>query len=267
MNRVEGRTALISGGARGIGAATARCLAAGGARVVIGDLLEAEGRRTAESIAAGGSEAAFMRLDVTREADWHACVEFTRSRFGGLDILVNNAGIAVSGSTEELRLEDWRRIQAVNIDGVFLGTKACLPLLRQHACRWPGGSAIVNVSSILGLVGIDGASAYSMTKGAVRLYTKSTALEFARRGYRIRVNSVHPGYIETEMGRGALQRMIDRGLAKDETGARNVLNLMHPIGHMGQPEDVANAIAFLASDDAAFVTGSELVVDGGYTAQ
>lgn len=267
MNRVDGRTALITGGARGIGEATVRCLAEGGARVVIADVLDAEGKAVADALAQSGHQAAFVHLDVTQEAQWHMAVEIVRSRFGGLDILVNNAGIAVAGSTDELSLADWRRIEAVNVDGVFLGTKTCLALLRENAARWPGGAAIVNVSSILGLVGIDGASAYSMTKGAVRLYTKSTALEFARRGYRVRVNSVHPGYIETDMGRGALKRMVERGLAKDEAQARALLDLMHPIGHMGRPQDIANAIAFLASDDAAFITGSELVVDGGYTAQ
>jgi 3(or 17)beta-hydroxysteroid dehydrogenase len=267
MNRVDGRTALISGGARGIGAAVAQCLIQGGARVILGDVLEAEGRRTAEALTAAGGQAVYLRLDVTRETDWQAAVEFARSRFGGLDILVNNAGIALGAGTEELTLEDWRRIEAVNVDGVFLGTKTCLTLLREGAQRWAGGSAIVNLSSIYGLVGSEGVSAYCMTKGAVRLYTKSTALEFARRGYRVRVNSVHPGHIETDMGRRGLSRIIERGQAKDEAGARKVMYALYPLGRMGKPEEVANAIAFLASDDASFITGSELAVDGGYTAQ
>jgi len=267
MNRVEGRTALISGGARGIGAAVAQCLIQGGARVILGDVLEAEGQRTAEALTAAGGQASYLRLDVTRESDWQAAVEFARARYGGLDILVNNAGIALGGYTEEVTLEDWRRITAVNVDGVFLGTKTCLTLLREGAPRWAGGSAVVNLSSIFGLVSSDGVAAYSMTKGAVRLYTKSTALEFARRGFKIRVNSVHPGHIETDMGRRVFGRIIERGLAKDEAGARKVLVAQYPLGRMGRPEEVANAIAFLASDDASYITGAELAVDGGYTAQ
>src|SRR5579863_1815497 len=150
MNRVEGRTALISGGARGIGAATARVLAAGGARVIVADLLVNEGQHTVDAIEAAGGRAVFFRLDVTQEPSWSEAVELARLRFGGLDILVNNAGIAASSPVEQTTLEEWRRVTAVNLDGVFLGTKACAPLLRAGAARWPGGSAIVNVSSVAG---------------------------------------------------------------------------------------------------------------------
>ena len=266
MNRVDGRTALVTGAARGIGAATAQCLAQGGARVIVADILGEPGQRTADAIQAAGGQAAFFRLDVTQEAGWKEAVELARMRFGGLDILVNNAGIAMGGPTEQTTLEDWRKVTAVNLDGVFLGTRACVPLLRAGAARWPGGSAIVNVSSVAGIVGLAHAPAYTATKGAVRLLTKANAVEFARDGSRIRVNSVHPGYVETDMAQIARARLVQRGMAPDEAAAGNFLKLLHPWGRLATPEDIANAICFLASDDAAFVTGTELVVDGGLTA-
>ena len=266
MNRVEGRTALITGAARGIGAACAKCLAQGGARVIIADVLVEEGQRTADGIEASGGQAVFFRLDVTQEAGWKEAVELASMRFGGLDILVNNAGIAMANPIEQTTLEDWRKVTAVNLDGVFLGTRACVPLLRAGAARWPGGAAIVNISSVAGIVGLDRAPAYTATKGAVRLLTKANALEFARSGSRIRVNSVHPGFVETQMAQMAREGMVQRGLAPDATAAGNLLKLIHPLGRLGTPEDIANAVCFLASDDAAFITGTELVVDGGLTA-
>ncbi|HEX7929015.1 MAG TPA: glucose 1-dehydrogenase [bacterium] len=267
MNRVDGKVALVTGAGRGIGAASARRLAAAGATVLVTDLSEADARGVADTITGDGGKAFAVRLDVTSEVDWHAAAKQAAELAGGLDILVNNAGVAFAKATERTGLEDWRRVTSVNVDGVFLGTKACIGLLRERASRWPGGGCIVNISSILGLVGTEAASCYSMTKGAVRLFTKSTALEFARGGYRVRVNSVHPGYIETDMGKGAMNTLVERGLAKDKEDAHKVLARFHPIGRMGLPEDVAAAVNFLASDDAGFVTGAELVVDGGYTAQ
>ncbi len=265
MNRFEGRVALVTGGGRGIGAATARVLARDGAQVLVADVLEREGRQTAESI--GAERALFARLDVTREEDWHAVCRTARSRFGGLDILVNNAGIALAASVEDTTLEALHRLLAVNVDGVFLGTRTCAPLLRERGARWAGGAAIVNLSSVAGLVGSPRLPAYSLTKGAVRLFTKSAALDFAQRGYPIRVNSVHPGIIDTDMGHQLVELLIERGGAPDEATARTVLARMHPVNRLGRPEEVANAIAFLCSDDASFMTGSELVVDGGITAQ
>jgi NAD(P)-dependent dehydrogenase (short-subunit alcohol dehydrogenase family) len=267
MNRLDGRAALITGGARGIGAATARMMAAAGASVLIGDVREREGRATAEAIRAAGGQADFVRLDVTSEPDWRGAAETAHRVCGGLDILVNNAGIITRGPSVDMTLEEWRRIEAVNIDGVFLATKACVPLLRERATRWPGGAAIVNMSSVMGLVGSGFSGAYSTTKGAVRLYTKSAALEFAQAGYRIRVNSVHPGFCDTDMAAGAKRFFVERGLAADEATAHKLLVQRHPIGRLGTADDIAHAITFLASDDAAFITGSELVVDGGYTAQ
>jgi NAD(P)-dependent dehydrogenase (short-subunit alcohol dehydrogenase family) len=166
-----------------------------------------------------------------------------------------------------MSLDDWKRVESVNVDGVFLGTRACVPLLRERASLWSGGAAIVNMSSIMGLVGSGFSGAYSLSKGAVRIYTKSAALEFAQAGYRIRVNSVHPGFIDTDMAAGARQFFVERGLAADDASAHRMLVSRHPLGRLGTAEDIARAIIFLASDDAAFITGSELVVDGGYTAQ
>jgi 3(or 17)beta-hydroxysteroid dehydrogenase len=265
MNSVEGRAALITGAAQGIGAATARLMASGGAAVLLGDVQEREGAAVAESIRSAGGRATFVRLDVTSESDWRAATDLARRELGGLDILVNNAGIITRGMSTQMSLEDWRRIEAVNIDGVFLGTRECAPLLRECAARWAGGAAIVNMSSIMGLIGSGFSGAYSMSKGAVRLYTKSAALELASQ--RIRVNSVHPGFCDTDMAAGAKKFFVEKGMAADEDAAQKMLVQRHPIGRLGTADDIARAIIFLASDDAAFITGSELVVDGGYTAQ
>ena len=266
MSRVDGKTALVSGAGRGIGAATAKRLAREGARVIVADVLEERGRHTAQDIAATGAQAVFTRLDVTQEADWSAACETARARFGGLDILVNNAGVVLPRSMEETTLEEWRRQQSVNVEGVFLGTRACTPLLKEGGKRWPGGAAIVNLSSIAGLIGSPRMPAYSATKGAVRLFTKSCALEFGQKRYPIRVNSVHPGVIDTDMGQEVVHMVMER-MAKDEASARATLAAAHPLGRLGKPEEVAAGILFLCSEDASFITGSELVVDGGYTAQ
>ena len=267
MNRLDGKIALVTGGAQGIGAATSRLMCQAGAAVLIGDVNDAAGETSAAAIRDEGGRAEFVHLDVTSEADWLRVTEHAREAFGGLDILVNNAGIILRGRSAEMTLDDWRRVEAVNIDGVFLGTRSCAPLLRERAGRWAGGGAIVNLSSVMGLVGSGFSGAYSMSKGAVRLYTKSAALEFAQAGAGIRVNSVHPGFIDTDMAAGARRYFVDRGMAPDDAAAQAMLVQRHPIGRLGAPEDVARGILFLASDDAAFITGSELVVDGGYTAQ
>jgi NAD(P)-dependent dehydrogenase (short-subunit alcohol dehydrogenase family) len=267
MNRLDGKIALITGAAQGIGAETARLMADCGAAVIITDVQDAAGRAIVEDIRRTGARADFVHLDVTDEAAWTAAVEFAKGVHGGLDILVNNAGIILRGLSSETSLNDWRRIESVNIDGVFLGTRASVPLLRERAARWPGGCAIVNVSSIMGIIGSPFSGAYAMTKGAVRSYTKSAALEFANPSYRIRVNSVHPGFIDTDMAAGARQFFVERGIAPDTDAAHKLLVQRHPLGRLGSAGDIARAITFLASDDAAFITGSELVVDGGYTAQ
>src|SRR5882672_5244940 len=267
MNRLDGKVALISGAARGIGAATARLLVKAGAKVAIGDVLDERGRETARAIAGAGSAAIYLHLDVTREDDWTAAIAATVERFGGLDILVNNAGLFLGKGIEEVRLEERHRLCAVNLTGVVLGTKLALPALRERARQSPHGSAIVNLSSVAGLVGSQHDPLYSLTKGGVTLFTKSAALEFARKGYRVRVNSIHPGVIQTDMGdQTFVSRARELGSNDVDAERRRALSA-HPIGRLGTPEDIAKGIVFLASDDSGFMTGAGLVIDGGLTAQ
>jgi 3(or 17)beta-hydroxysteroid dehydrogenase len=199
MNRLDGKIALISGAARGIGAETARMMVEAGARVIIGDILDDRGRETVREIGGGDSAAVFQHLDVTSEEDWSAAIGAAVTRWGGLDILVNNAGMFLGKGIEEASLDEWHRLCAVNLTGVFLGTKLGVPSLRERGKTSPHGSGIVNLASVAGLVGSQLDPLYSMTKGGVTLFTKSAALEFARKGYRIRVNSIHPGVIQTDM--------------------------------------------------------------------
>jgi 3(or 17)beta-hydroxysteroid dehydrogenase len=249
--RLAGKVALISGGARGMGAAEARLFAREGARVVIADILEAEGRGLEADIKAKGGEAVFIRLDVTSEADWQTAVETAVSRFEKLNVLVNNAGIGGGGRIEDTTVEEWTRMMDINAKGVFLGTKAAIPAMRRA-----GAGSIVNISSQLGLVGMDISSPqYQASKGAVRLLTKSTAVQYAREG--IRANSVHPGPIVTPM--------TERRRA--DPAQRQLMISRIPLGRYGEPDEVAYGVLYLASDESGFVTGSELVIDGGWTAQ
>jgi NAD(P)-dependent dehydrogenase (short-subunit alcohol dehydrogenase family) len=249
--RLQGKVALISGGARGMGAIEARLFAKEGAKVTIGDVLEDEGRKLEAEISATGGEALFVPLDVTREGDWQKAVEATVSRYGRLNVLVNNAGISGRGRVEDTTVEDWDQVMDVNAKGVFLGTKVAIPAMRQA-----GGGSIINISSQLGLVGTDHSSPqYQASKGAVRLLTKATAIQYAKEG--IRANSVHPGPIVTPMTETA---------RADPERYRLMVSRV-PLGCYGQPEDVAYGVLYLASDEARWVTGSELVIDGGWTAQ
>lgn len=249
--RLAGKVALISGGARGMGAAEARLFAAEGARVIIGDILEAEGRAVEAEIATKGGEAAFVRLDVTSEGDWQRAVGTAADRFGKLNVLVNNAGVGGASRLEETTVEEWNRVMDVNAKGVFLGTKAVIPVMRRS-----GGGSIVNISSQLGLVGMDNSSPqYQASKGAVRLLTKLTALQYARE--RIRANSVHPGPIVTPM--------TER--RRSDPAQHQLMISRIPLGRFGEPDEVAYGVLYLASDESAYVTGSELVIDGGWTAQ
>jgi NAD(P)-dependent dehydrogenase (short-subunit alcohol dehydrogenase family) len=249
--RLEGKIALISGGARGMGAVEARLFAKEGAKVTIGDVLQDEGRKLEAEINATGGEALFVRLDVTREADWQKAVEATINRFAKLDVLVNNAGISGRGRVEDTGVEEWDRVMEVNAKGVFLGTKVAIPAMRRG-----GGGSIINISSQLGLVGTDQSSPqYQASKGAVRLLTKATAIQYAKEG--IRANSVHPGPIVTPMTEAA---------RADPERYKLMLSRI-PLGRYGQPEDVAYGVLYLASDESRWVTGSELVIDGGWTAQ
>jgi NAD(P)-dependent dehydrogenase (short-subunit alcohol dehydrogenase family) len=249
--RLPGKVAVISGGARGMGAVEAKLFAKEGAKVVIGDILEAEGHQVESGIRAAGGEAVFARLDVTSETDWQNVVATAVSRFGKLDVLVNNAGLGGPGRIEDTALDDWNRVMAVNATGVFLGTRAAIP-----AMRAAGGGSIVNISSQLGLVGVETSSPqYQASKGAVRLLTKATAIQYARD--RIRANSVHPGPIVTPM--------TEAGRA-DPVRYRLTVSRI-PLGRYGEPEEVAYGVLYLASEESSFVTGSELVIDGGWTAQ
>jgi NAD(P)-dependent dehydrogenase (short-subunit alcohol dehydrogenase family) len=267
MNRLDGKVALVSGAARGIGGETARLMVEAGARAGVADVLDERGRETVRALTSAGGEGLYLHLDVTSEEAWSAAIAAILARFGKLDILVNNAGLFLGKDIEAATLAEWQRLSAVNLTGVFLGTKLALPALRDAAVLSPHGSAIVNLSSVAGLVGSTQDPLYSMTKGGVTLFTKSAALEFARKGYRIRVNSMHPGTIDTDMGDQVLvTRALNLG-TNDVAAARAQVIERLPIGRMGTVADIAKGIVFLASDDAAFMTGSSLVIDGGITAQ
>ncbi len=249
--RLAGKVALISGGARGMGAVEARLFAREGCKVVLGDVLDDERRAVETEIGKAGGHAVSVRLDVTREADWQGAVETAIGRYGKLDVLVNNAGVGGWGRIEDVTLDEWNRVMNVNSTGVFLGTRAVIP-----AMRAAGGGSIVNISSQLGLVGTDNSSPqYQASKGSVRLLTKATAIQYARD--RIRANSVHPGPIVTPM--------TEARRKNPESYALTVSRI--PLGRYGEPEEVALGVLYLASDEAAFVTGAELVIDGGWTAQ
>ena len=264
MVRLNGKAALVTGAGRGIGAETARVLAAAGARVVVTDNMEENGRRTTEEITSAGGMADFVAHDVADEASWEQVLHETRVLHGGLDILVNNAGVYDYGSVMEMTVERYRRIMDVNVLGVFLGMKHAVSLMR---FRLPGrdSASIINLSSVAGLVGSPLTSIYSASKGAVRLMTKSVALEVAQQHYNIRVNSVHPGVVETDMAEQVLERWQGTGMS--DTSAWLHVVQQHPLSRLAQPNDIAKAILFLASPDSSFVTGSELVVDGGWTAR
>ena len=251
MGRLAGNVALISGGARGQGATEAQLFCREDAKVVFGDVRDDDGRKVEAEIHAAGGEATYVHLNVTSEADWKAAVDTAVRRYGKLDILVNNAGILIRKGIEETTEDDWDRIMAVNVKGVFLGTKYAIPALRQA-----GGGSIINISSTAGLVGSPyGSSAYTATKGAVRLFTKSTAVQHAKD--KIRCNSVHPGPIDTEM--------LHSAISDPEALQRRLQRV--PLGRMGTVAEVVAAVLYLASDDSSYVSGSELVIDGGALAQ
>ncbi len=258
MTKLEGRVALVTGGARGLGAAAARALAGEGAKVVISYI--GDGTETANAI--GG---AYIKHDVTSEADWVATIDFTKKTFGGLDILVNNAGIFWVRPISMTTLEAFRQMQQVNVEGVFLGLKHGIPAIAERAQKWDGGGSIVNISSVAGLVGSSNTLAYNASKGAVRLMTKGAAIECAELKLKVRVNSVHPGIIDTPMMDGAIN-FISKAAGTDVAAEKARMAKRHPLGRIGRDTDVANAVLFLASDAAAFMTGSEVVVDGGMTA-
>jgi NAD(P)-dependent dehydrogenase (short-subunit alcohol dehydrogenase family) len=255
MGRLEGKVVLVTGGALGIGRAACLLLAREGATLAITDVLDDQGGALAAAIVRQARPARYWHLDVTREEEVARVTGEVEAAFGRLDVLVSNAGIAGADKpTDQLSEDEWQRVQAVNVKGVFLCTKHAVPALRRA-----GGGSIINLSSIYGIVGASGSAPYVASKGAVRLMTKTDALTYAKDG--IRVNSVHPGFIWTPMVEQYLQTL------EDPAAARGQLERLHPVGHFGEPDDVAYGILYLASDESKFVTGSELVIDGGYTAR
>ncbi|HLG47387.1 MAG TPA: SDR family oxidoreductase [Reyranella sp.] len=257
MARVEDKVVLLSGGASGIGAATARLVVREGGKAVVADRDEAKGRALAEEL---GKAALFVPLDVTDEPAWQKAVAATVETFGGLHGLLNAAGVGVRNSIEDCSLEDYRRVNDVNSMGTFLGCKHAIPAMAKTIREKGGAGSIVNISSVLGLRGASYAMAYCASKGAVRSLTKNVALHCAQMKYGIRCNSVHPGYIDTPMIAPRLSATVDN------MSGRQWLEELHPLGRLGQAEEVANMILFLLSDESGFSTGSEFVCDGGLTA-
>jgi 3(or 17)beta-hydroxysteroid dehydrogenase len=254
MNRVKDKVAIVTGGAGGLGRAEASLLAEEGAMVVLTDLDEAAIEKTAGEINSRGGRAISLKHDVTSESDWSKVIRRTLEVYGRLDVLVNNAGVIIYKKIEETSLSEWRWLMSVNLDGVFLGTKFAIPAMRKN-----GGGSIINIASVAGLIGNPDAAAYHASKGGVRSFSKAAAIECSNAGYGygIRVNSIYPGVIETPMA---------DDLKKDKNKYQTALS-WHPMGHFGAPPDVAYGVLYLASDESKFMTGSELVIDGGWTAR
>lgn len=264
MGQVNGKVAIVTGGASGIGAACARVLAREGAKVLITDIDSAQGEAVAADIAKAGGTAAFAKQDVTSEDQWKAVVSQAVSQWGKLDVLVNNAGVGLAGSILDFSLDDWRRQMAINVDGVFLGTKQAV-----RAMKETGGGSIIMMSSVAGFVGSPRLAGYCATKGAVRLFTKAVALECAQNDWNIRVNSVHPGIIDTpiwtKIPMGGQQFNQPAGANAIDPNALAAIGA--PLKRPGKPEDIANAVLFLASDASSYMTGAEMVIDGGIIAR
>jgi 3alpha(or 20beta)-hydroxysteroid dehydrogenase len=252
MGKLDGKVALISGGARGQGAAEAETFAREGAKVVFGDVRDAEGQKVEAGIRDAGGDAVYVHLDVTSEADWRKAVDIALGRYGRLDVLVNNAGIVIPRvPIEERTVEEWDRVMAVNARGVFLGTKHAIPAMRRA-----GGGSIVNISSVAGIgQSLHQEPAYAASKGAIRIFTKVTASQHARD--KIRCNSVHPGPVDTDMIHEAMPdpKVLERRLQRV------------PLGRLGTVAEVVNVVLFLASDDSSYMSGSEILIDGGALAQ
>ena len=259
MERVAGKIALVTGAASGLGEAIARLLASEGATVVLADVNDAPGKRLLREIKAAGGSGLYVHLDVANEPDWVGAMALVKRRLGRLNIAVNCAGTNIARSfPTDTTLADWRALMAVNLDGVFLGTKHALGLMRDSD---PVNGSIINISSIMGLVGMADIAAYNASKGGVRLYSKSVAISCAEQRLAVRVNSVHPGFIDTPLLRKAMARF------EDAREATRVYDALQPVGHLGTPEDIAFGVLYLASDESKFMTGAELVIDGGYTAR
>lgn len=259
---LTGRVALVTGAARGIGSATARRLARSGAEVIVADLDLNGAVAVAKSI---GGLARPFELDVTSQDGWNRLIDKVSALYAHIDILVNNAGVLAAKPIDQLTELDLKRMLAASVEGTFRGLKTCLPLLLTPARRQQFTAAVVNLGSTAGIVGMANSFAYSAAKGAVRQMSKSAAIELAPKG--VRVNCVHPGFIETDLAQNGLRALTESGAATDFELARSAVQAAHPIGRLGRPEDVASAINFLVTDEASFITGADLLVDGGFTAQ
>jgi NAD(P)-dependent dehydrogenase (short-subunit alcohol dehydrogenase family) len=262
MGKLDGKVAIVTGGASGIGAGCAERLAREGARVVITDIQDHKGETIAADIGKAGGEARYIHHDVTSEDAWIAVVAEVKSAYGRLDVLVNNAGIGLGApSITEMSLADFKRQQAINVEGVFLGCKHGIKLMREAG----NGGSIVNISSVAGLRGAAMLAGYCATKGAVRLFTKAVALECAQAKDGVRVNSVHPGIIETPIWMTVIPGGASGANAPPDLDAISAMAV--PMGIKGMPEDIAKGVIWLASDESRYVTGTELVIDGGMTAR
>jgi 3(or 17)beta-hydroxysteroid dehydrogenase len=266
MTSLQGQTALVTGGAGGIGSAICRRLSLDGALVVVADLDREQADRVARGIVSDGGRAVGIGLDITDRDQWKAAVAQTTEIGGGLNILVNNAGGARIKPFEALSADDWKHDIDVNLNGAFFGIKEALETMRQTASRSPSGGAIINIASVSALKGSAGMPAYSAGKGGLRLFSKAIAVDFARRGYRIRVNSVFPGLIDTPLTKPLFESQLKAGSDENFESARARILERYPIGRIGRPEEIASVVSFLAGDDSSYMVGAELVVDGGLTA-
>lgn len=264
--RLTGRVALVSGGLRGIGLACVERFLAEGAEVVVTDLEDPESDFARETLGKLGQAASYVRADVTSEDDWGKVLSAVTERHGKLHILVNNAGTDLTGPVAETSLPDWKRIMAINVDGVFLGTRTFVPLMAKSGADVRGGASIINVSSIMGLVGMSEVAGYNASKGAVRMFTKSIALEFAEKQMPIRANSLHPGFVWTPLLQAGFQRWVDSGVAEKTQDLIDMMASKTPMARLADPSELASAAFFLAGSDSSYMTGAELVIDGGFTA-
>lgn len=265
--RLAGRIALVTGGLRGIGLACVERFLAEGAEVVLTDLGAPDADETRDILARLGQAASYVQADVTSEADWARVHDAVQQHHGKLHILVNNAGIDLTGPVASLSMEGWKRIMSINVDGVFLGVRTFVPMMAESGAGVRGGASIINVSSIMGLVGMSEVSGYNASKGAVRMFTKSIALEFAEKKMPIRANSLHPGFVVTPLLREGFQRWVDSGAAEKTQDLVDMVAGRTPIGRLADPAELASAAFFLAGSDSSYMTGAELVIDGGWTAQ
>jgi 3alpha(or 20beta)-hydroxysteroid dehydrogenase len=264
MIDLSGKVAAVTGAAGGIGAEVARTLAKAGAKVVLGDVQAERGEQVAQQIRASGGHALFVAHDTSVEDQWINFIDTAMDHFDGLDILVNNAGIEQTCFLENITVTDIQKLLSVNVTGVLIGHKHAVRAMKPGGRAGKGG-CIVNLSSVAGLIGTPGLGVYSASKGAVRLLTKAAAVEFGRLGYGIRVNSIHPGLVETDMGEKLLNDFVSLGMFKDRDDAYTQMKAAHPLGITGMPSDIANLVLFLASDLSRWMSGAELVADGAMT--